>query len=61
MRSKCDKYPNEDKYPNYVPHVTVAYVKKGSFPHEIDGKNIPFRISRIKYSGMNGEKRWISL
>lgn len=33
--------PHEDSYPTYVPHVTVAYVKKGTAGH-IDGDD-PFK------------------
>ena len=29
LREVFDKLPNEDKYPEYHPHMTLAYVKKG--------------------------------
>lgn len=31
LREMADKFPNEDKHPIYHPHMTLAYVKKGSF------------------------------
>lgn len=51
LRRKCDSFPNVDKYPNYQPHMTLAYVKKGSFPHIREGLNIRLPITRFKYSG----------
>lgn len=61
LRKRCDAFLNEDKYPDYTPHVTVAYVKKGTFPHRKENLNIKFPISRFKYSGGNGKKLYINL
>lgn len=55
LRSRCDMYPNTDSYPDYNPHMTLAYVKKGTFPHSRDGLNIAVPITRFKYSGPNGK------
>jgi 2'-5' RNA ligase len=54
LRKRCDGYKNEDKYPTYNPHTTLAYVKKGSFPHIKDNLNIALPITRFKYSGPSG-------
>ena len=56
LRRRCDVYHSKDTYPEYHPHVTVAYVKKGAFTQVRDEINIQFPISRIKYSGANGKK-----
>ena len=61
LRERCDGYKNEDKYPDYKPHMTLAYVKKGTFP-QVDRKlNIELPITRFKYSGMNGKNLYINL
>jgi hypothetical protein len=61
LRRKCDQYKNEDTYPEYKPHSTVAYVKKGKFKTLRENLNIPFPISRFKYSGADGRKLMINL
>ena len=61
IRRRCDGYPNQDKYPDYKPHVTLAYIKKGSFKELKKNLNIKFPISRFKYSGANGKKLMINL
>lgn len=51
----------EVTFPNYHPHVTLAYVKKGELPH-LDGdtmfygKNYVF--DKFIYSGPNGEDKY---
>lgn len=57
LRQLCDKFPNEDEHPNFVPHMTLAYVKKGSFKHKVENKNFVFTIDRMVYSPINGDKR----
>lgn len=60
LRRRCDEYPNKDSYPNYNPHMTLAYVKKGTFPHIRENLNISLPITRFKYSGVN-ERYFINL
>ena len=55
LRRRCDGYPNTDSYPDYKPHMTLAYVKKGTFPHIRKNLNIALPITRFKYSGPNGK------
>ena len=55
LRKRCNGYPNTDSYPDYKPHMTLAYVKKGTFPYSRDGLNIAVPITRFKYSGPNGK------
>ena len=55
LRRRCDGYPNTDSYTDYKPHMTLAYVKKGTFPHIRENLNIALPITRFKYSGPNGK------
>lgn len=55
LRRRCDGYPNTDSYPVYKPHMTLAYVKKGTFPHIRENLNVALPITRFKYSGPNGK------
>ena len=55
LRRRCDGYPNTDSYPDYAPHMTLAYVKKGTFPHIRENLNIALPITRFKYSGPKGK------
>jgi hypothetical protein len=57
LNKKCNGYPHTDTFPVYHPHMTLAYVKKGSFPHKKLNLNIPLKADRFVYSPMSGEKR----
>ena len=61
LRNICDEYPNEDKYPDYKPHMTVGYVKKNTFSQIRENLNLKLRIERIVYSSSsrNNNKRYI--
>lgn len=61
LNTKSKLYPHVSKFPNYHPHLTVGYVKKGKFPHKIIVDDIPFKITKFKYSGMDDSKRYNSL
>jgi len=57
----CKMFPNEEKFPVYHPHLTLGYVKKGSFKHKASNKNILLVFDRLKYSGQDGTKRYYNL
>jgi len=61
LRERSIIYPHVSTFPNYHPHLTVAYVRKGTFTDKITDKNISFKINRLKYSSMNGDKGWHTL
>ena len=61
IRAMVNDLPNEDKYKDYNPHMTISYVKKGSFPLKKEGLHIQIPISRLKYSGKNEEKFFVDL
>lgn len=43
LRNIVTNYNNEEKYPNYIPHVTLAYLKKGSASKYLN-REIEFEI-----------------
>jgi 2'-5' RNA ligase len=49
LHSKINNLPHEDSYPEYIPHATIAYVKKGC-GKKYDGKfiiNKSFRFNEV--------------
>jgi 2'-5' RNA ligase len=61
LRHRADKFPNQDKFPDYKPHMTLAYVKPKSFIHIKEKLNISVPIKHFIYSGANGRKILIHL
>lgn len=54
--------PNEDSHPKYIPHCTIAYVKKGKYK-ELEGYDFDekFEVDEIVFSRKNEGKIKISL
>lgn len=58
LHDRLSKLPNSDEFPNYTPHITIAYVKKGTgkkylkpeYKYEVKS------VENITYSMPNGEK-----
>lgn len=48
-------YPNEETFKDYKQHLTIAYVKKGTFPHTKD-IDLDVPITDVSYSPIEGEK-----
>jgi 2'-5' RNA ligase len=62
LRKKADGYPNEDAYPVYHPHLTLAYVKPDSFEPNKQGMSIILKVNRFKYSsGTTGTAYYIDI
>lgn len=61
LRGRADLFANEDRFPEYNPHMTIAYVKPGSFKERGSNMNIRLPITRFKYSGMDGNNLYINL
>lgn len=59
LHARLSKLPNEDKWPVYKPHITVAYVKKGTCDHlvgedlfEAEGSpSAEFTATNMTYQG----------
>jgi hypothetical protein len=54
-------YPNVQTFPEYHPHMTIAYVKKGTFPHDKEGLDIQIPIKQVFYSTANQVKSYYDL
>lgn len=61
LRAKADQFPNQDKFPEYKPHMTLAYVKPKSFGHIKEKLTISVPIKQFEYSGADGRKILIHL
>lgn len=61
LRVKTDTYPNYDKFPEYKPHMTLAYVQPKKFRHIKNNLRFIVPIDKFMYSGANGQKIVINL
>lgn len=52
---------NESEYPDYTPHLTLAYVQKGKFPHIKEGLSLKVPVRTICYSPISGDKSYFDL
>lgn len=53
-------HPNKTDFPDYHPHLTLAYVKKGTFPH-VKKMHMKIPITSICYSPISGAKSYFTL
>lgn len=54
MNKELKKFPFTSDYPDYHPHITVAYVKKGRGKKYIDKNfNLEFKATKLEYSRVN--------
>lgn len=49
------QYPNENEFPDYMPHMTLAYVKKGKGEDYLKDEIVDIVKDRIKYADMHYE------
>lgn len=64
IHNKLGKLPNSDEYPEYKPHATIAYVKKGScdkFNGLKDFQDIKFGVDSLIFSSNEGFKAKVNL
>ena len=55
------KYPCQNDFPDYHPHMTVGYIKKRTFPYKKEGFSIKIPIKEICYSPISGGKSYFQL
>ena len=57
----CNKFPHIDTFPDYIPHITLAYIKKGTFDKKSVGHNIKIPITGFHYSTIDNNKRYYQI
>jgi 2'-5' RNA ligase len=66
LRDKLDQLPNANEWPDYRPHMTVAYVQKGLGEKykkslQSDIINARFKIDKLEFSGADGDVATVDL
>ena len=65
LNKKFKEFPFKSDYPDYIPHLTLAYTNKGAAKKYIDKLNsvgeIAVKPTKIVYSKANGEKKEYNL
>lgn len=61
LHNKCKQFPFKSDFPDYHPHLTIAYVLKDKFTHSKEGLNIPIPITEICYSTADQDKSYYKL
>ena len=52
---------NENEYPDYNPHLTLAYVQKGKFNRIKEGLKLNVLVKKLCYSPISGGKSYFDL
>lgn len=63
LHDELKKFPNSDQYPEYKPHITIAFVKKG-MGKKYANPNYKYtikKIGKVKYSTPEGEKVYFDI
>lgn len=60
---ELSKFPNSNEYPDYKPHITIAYVKKGMGKKYVkpDYKYTVKNVDKVCYSMANGKKVYFTV
>jgi 2'-5' RNA ligase len=61
LNADAQKFPNQNDFPNYSPHMTIAYVKPNTFKETRKGLKIEIPISQICYSSSQHQKMYVNL
>jgi 2'-5' RNA ligase len=65
MNAKFKKFPHTNSFPDYHPHVTIAYLKPKTaekYIKKMKGmENIPIKLDKLVYSKPNGTKKTYGL
>jgi 2'-5' RNA ligase len=61
LNEAASKFPNDDEYPEYNPHLTLAYVQKGKFPFVKENMKLRVPIKTLCYSPISGAKTYYDL
>jgi 2'-5' RNA ligase len=64
LHEKISVLENENKFPEYEPHVTIAYVKPGSgslYSGSTEFEGIEATFDKVRFSTKTEDEHWISL
>lgn len=63
LHDELSKLPNSDEYPDYKPHITIAYVKVGTGKKYVnpDYKYKVQNVSKVCYSKPSGQKTYFEI
>jgi hypothetical protein len=63
LHNRLSKFPNSNEYPDYKPHITIAYVKKGTGKKYVnpDYKYSVKNANKVVYSKPSGQKTYFEI
>ena len=63
LNSKLSEFPNSNEYPEYKPHITIAYVKKGCGKkyEDLEYRHSVENIDEVCYSMSDGSKEYFKI
>jgi 2'-5' RNA ligase len=63
LHDKLSEFPNSNEYPEYEPHITIAYVKKGSGKkyEDLTYRHIVENVNEVCYSIPGGSKEYFKI
>lgn len=63
LYNRLSEFPNSNEYPDYIPHITLCYTKKGTGKKYIkdDYRYRVKNVNHITYSMVNGEKVYFEI
>ena len=63
LHDKLSEFPNSNEYPEYEPHITIAYVKKGSGKkyEDLEYRHSVENVNEVCYSIPGGSKEYFKI
>lgn len=63
LHDKLSEFPNSDEYPEYKPHITIAYVKKGSGKkyEDLEYRHSVENVDEVCYSVPGGSREYFKI
>ena len=63
LNNKLSEFPNSNEYPEYKPHITIAYVKKGYGKkyEDLEYRHSVENIDEVCYSMSDGSKEYFKI
>jgi 2'-5' RNA ligase len=63
LNDKLSKFPNSNEYPEYEPHITIAYIKKGCGKkyEDLEYRHSVENVDGVCYSLVDGSKEYFTI